>query len=478
MKYLNINSLRFRLVLTFSVTFLVLLLLLLSVVGVFFETYYMSANERVMRNKVHQAVGEGLVLGPNGESLGELSRGTGGTVILVSSDMDVQDAGPGESNTIASTKRNPWLTKEDLQGIYEGALEGGHQGFFQKTEEMIHYAFILPHGDMLLISKQMGLVREAEALFRAFINRAAIGVYIVGLLLIIIMTHFLTKPVLEMKHITANMANLDFSEGLNPSGAEETRSLMNSINTMGKKLSDTIDHLNTSNGRLERELTKERSLEKMRRQFVSDVSHELKNPLAVIMGYADGLIQGIPKTEASKKAYYKIIMDEAERMNKLVKDLLDLAAFESGTFTINKETFVVNDLISDTIERFSYIVEDKEVQIDYNAGEVYVLEADRLRISQVMINILSNAFKHVDDGGTIRIDLEEAEQKLRITIANTGKLIPENALEDIWNSFYQVDTENKGNGLGLAIVKSIVKLHDGYCRAYTTDRFNCFEVIL
>ncbi len=217
----------------------------------------------------------------------------------------------------------------------------------------------------------------------------------------------------------------------------------------------------------------------MRRRFVSDVSHELKkNPISMILGYADGLVQKIPKTEATKEEYYGIIVDEASRMHKLVKDLLDLSGYESGTFTIDVEPFIVNELIDNALERLGFMTDEKTVHIDYDIDKQYTLTADRLRTSQIIINLLSNAFKHVNDNGIIKIELSRQKEGLKILIANTGELIPDKELDQIWNSFYQVDTESKGNGLGLAIVKSIVKLHEGSCRAYTQDVYNCFEIIL
>jgi signal transduction histidine kinase len=197
------------------------------------------------------------------------------------------------------------------------------------------------------------------------------------------------------------------------------------------------------------------------------------------MSYSEGLLQGIPKNESLRKEYYDIIRDEADRMNRLVKDLLDLSGYESGTFTIEKSPFVVNDLIDETVERFTYTMADKAITIVFKEREnPFTLLADRLRVGQILSNLLSNAFKHVNEGGTIRISLESVSEKTKMTISNTGALIPEAALEDIWHSFYQVDTESEGNGLGLAIVKSIVQLHQGSCRAYTTEAENCFEIML
>lgn len=121
---------------------------------------------------------------------------------------------------------------------------------------------------------------------------------------------------------------------------------------------------------------------------------------------------------------------------------------------------------------------EKTVNVEYNPAKRYEIYADRLRIGQVIMNILSNAFKYVNDGGKVKIDLSEQGNQFKILVANTGKLIEEKDLDQIWNSFYRISTDVKGNGLGLTIVKSIVELHKGRCRAYTQDGYNCFEIIL
>lgn len=377
----------------------------------------------------------------------------------------------------------PNLSLEEMRSVFkEAAVNTSNPEYFDiiqnpnDNNRRLLYIHLLKNGDILIMTKAMGLLGEANNMFSAFMLRASVVVYVIGFVLIFIVSGFFSRPVVKIANITRKMANLDFGEKLKVKSNDEIGELMTSINLMADDLSGAIGHLNDVNRKLERELSKEKSLEKMRRRFVSDVSHELKNPISIILGYADGLIRHMPKTEKEREEYCGIIADEAKRMNQLVKDLLDLSAYESGTFAIEKMQFDVNTLIEDALERFEHLYENKQLHIVYEEEKRYEIYGDRLRTGQVIINLLGNAFKYVNENGIIRICVVQQDKKFRLEIANTGSLLGEKELDLIWNSFYQVDTENHGNGLGLAIVKSIVELHQGSCRAYVQDGFNCFEV--
>ena len=476
MNLIKTKTIRNKILLVFSVTFLILLVALLLVNKIFLVDYYVQTN----RNNMHEEVKRFLLLRnpENRETLAdELIKNTGGRLYVFTENIQLIDKDDGQAEKL------PFSTDKG-KSIYDAAMASGEKGYFEVLgsgaleDQTLVYAVITNDGALLVVTKAMGLVAEASKMFFNFMMGTSVVIYLVGFMIIFFISGSLTRPISEMKRITRKMAKLEFDEKLEVNNSDEIGELMTSVNQMADELAGTIEALHSSNNQLERELSKERSLEKMRRRFVSDVSHELKNPISMILGYADGLVQNVPKTDADKREYYEIIVDEASRMNELVKNLLDLSSYESGTFTIEKEIFDLNELIGNAIERFGYIMDKKNVHIDYDAAAQFELMADRLRINQVIINLLGNAFKYVDDNGSIKIELEKTEERTKMTIANTGPLIPDKDLELIWNSFYQVDTDRNGNGLGLAIVKSIIDLHQGSCRAYTTDQYNCFEIIL
>ncbi|QUI24326.1 GHKL domain-containing protein [Vallitalea pronyensis] len=472
----KIKSIRTKIILVFSMTFFILLLLLLLLNKFFLDDFYIKSNSNNMIKASREFETE---YKPEAfqEQIAELVKRTGGDVFLFPEELFPVRAASGRHN-------KPPVKLEHLKIIRDKAVQSAEEGHLEILgsgdieDQRIIYARAMADGQLVLIVKRMGLVSEATGMFYSFMLLTSIAVYLVGIIISFIIAKGVSKPIIKMKETTYKMADLQFDEKLIVRSYDEVGELMNSVNQMADALSEAIHALKVSNHQLTRELSKEKSLEKMRRRFVSDVSHELKNPISLILGYADGLVQKIPKSEEAKEEYYSIIVDEASRMHTLVKDLLDLSGYESGTFTIDMEPFIVNELIDNALERLHFMTDNKTVRIDYDTHRQYVLTADRLRTSQIIINLLSNAFKHVNDNGTIKIELSKQTQGLKILIANTGVLIPDKELDQIWNSFYQIDTENRGNGLGLAIVKSIVKLHEGSYRAYTQNGYNCFEIIL
>ncbi len=469
----SFNSIRIRLMLIFSVTFLLLLSLLVMFTKLFFVSYYVSMNEQTFRTNVNTFIAE-LRDGNHEVLVSDMKMNTGANVFFY--DSALRPMGP--QNQLG----NDALATYSITDIAQSIENSGEYDYFFVTEDdrgqLMIYGTKMPRSGLIILTKRAGLADEAAALFYRFITILSIIIYIIGILMTYLITRHLTKPILKMKAVTQKMAEQDFSEKLVVKGSDEINALMVSINQMAEQLSTTIHTLSITNEQLAQELTKEQRLETMRRQFVSDVSHELKNPLSMIIGYTDGLIQNITKTDAQREEYYEIIMAEANRMHRLVKDLLDLSGYESGTFTIEKSNFDVNELICEGIERFTYLSEDKNLDVQFDSTENFLVYADRLRLYQVITNLLSNAFKYSNEQGIIHIALDKANTQVKITISNTGKLISPKNLKDVWNSFYQVDTDSNGNGLGLAIVKSIVNLHGGQCKAYTTEHMNCFEVII
>ena len=475
MSFLKTKTIRNKILIVFSAVFFILLIGLFLVNRMFLVDHFIHTNNVNMRSEARRFIQE-YPLGQLKDLTDTITKNTGAHIYLFTTDFQPL----GITNERLETLPFP---DNDWDLIYSNAQSA--KGYFtvlggaEPQDQTLLFAIVFgANGTLLVLTKAMGLVEEASGMFYQFMLMSSGIIYLAGLVIIFFISGSLSRPIMEMKRITRKMANLEFDEKLPVKGSDEISELTASVNQMADSLSDTIQALHASNERLEKELTKERSLEKMRRRFVSDASHELKNPISVILGYADGLLQNVPKTAASKKEYYHIIADEANAMNTLVKNLLDLSSYEAGTFTLERETFDLHELIASAIERFNYITGEKNIHIDYQPQGRWELTADRMRINQVVVNLLGNAFKYADDSGTIKIDLERTDGRTKLTIANTGPLIPKKDLELIFNSFYRADTQTGGSGLGLAIVKSIVDLHDGSCRAYVRDAFNCFEVVL
>lgn len=275
-----------------------------------------------------------------------------------------------------------------------------------------------------------------------------------------------TKPILELNDIANKMSKLDFSHKYRITDTEdEVNNLGKSINTMSDKLEKTIKQLKETNIELEKDIEEKSKIDEMRKQFISDVSHELKTPIALIQGYSEGLIENVNKDEENRKFYAEVILDEANKMDKLVQQLLELMKLEYGRREFNNKKFNICELIEEVIRKSTVMLEEKNIDVKFeNQNEVYV-EADDFYIEQVVTNYFTNAIKHVKEQKgkkiiEIKVVPDVDKNTVRVSVFNTGDQIQEENLNRIWNRFYKVDEsrtrEDGGTGIGLSLVKAIM----------------------
>ena len=289
---------------------------------------------------------------------------------------------------------------------------------------------------------------------------------VIGVIAIFSVTEHFTKPIEELNGIANRMANLDFSKKYRINDSEdEINELGRSINTLSDKLEDKIKELKQNNIELEKDIEQRSKIDEMRKQFISDVSHELKTPIALIQGYAEGLVDNVATDEESKKFYSEVILDEANKMDKLVKRLLELMKLEYGERKFNNKVFDLSEVINDVIRNSKVMLEEKEIKIDFKEIDPIKVYADDFYIEQVITNYFTNAIKNVSDINgkkKIKISVKNAKnpEKLRVCVFNTGENIAEEDLNRIWNRFYKVDSSrnrsNGGTGIGLSLVKAIM----------------------
>ncbi len=272
------------------------------------------------------------------------------------------------------------------------------------------------------------------------------------------------KPILELNKITKGMANLDFSQKYRISDAEdEINMLGRNINEMSDKLETTIKRLRLNNTKLEQNIEERSKIDEMRKQFISDVSHELKTPIALIQGYAEGLIENVNSSEESRKFYAEVILDESNKMDQMVKKLLELMKLEYKERQFNDTEFDLIELIKEELKRNTVVLEENNILVEFDNDKRQLVCADQEYIEQVINNYLSNAIKHVkvkDNKKKIIIRTEEIGDKIRLYIYNTGDKIPEEYINKIWGRFYKLDSSRNrsegGTGIGLALVKAIM----------------------
>lgn len=216
------------------------------------------------------------------------------------------------------------------------------------------------------------------------------------------------------------------------------------------------------------DITREKEISQMKNDFVSHVSHELKTPLASINAYAEMLVDGEAEDTETIQQFCGVIQSQAQRLSRLIEDILNISRIESGLVKVTKETHSLALVIRDSVKMITSYAQEKNITVHSPASILYdQVYIDRDMISQVVINLLSNAVKYTPAGGEITVgtDLNEIEGKVTVTITDTGVGIPEGDVDHVFDKFYRVKANNKyakGTGLGLNLVKQIVEtVHGG-----------------
>lgn len=247
------------------------------------------------------------------------------------------------------------------------------------------------------------------------------------------------------------------------------------INEMSHKLEKTISELKTSNLKLENELKGRIAQDEARKKYMSDVSHELKTPIALISGYAEGIKEGISSSPEERDYYCDVIIDEAEKMNLLIKKLATLNQLENGSANdLNLERFNVVDVIDGFLNTMAIVIEEHGANIFFNNRDSVYVWSDEFLFEEVLVNYFNNALNHMDDKKIIRIQAEYYnDTTVRVTVFNSGNYIPEEEQDKIWGQFYKVDKartrEYGGSGLGLSIVKAVADTLGQQCGVMNVD---------
>jgi len=306
-------------------------------------------------------------------------------------------------------------------------------------------------------------IRESVKISNTFLMIVGIICILISSIITYFVSKAFTRPILELNDIAQKMSNLDFSKKYNADTNDEIGALGTSINKLSNNLEKTIQDLKEANIDLEKDVEEKSKLSEMRNQFISDVSHELKTPIALIQGYAEGLNDGIIQDEESKKYYIEVILDEANKMSNLTKDLLDLSRLEYGKEELIYQNFSITELVKSTLKKNELILNEKGIKSELDIKEDYTVNADPNRIEQVLTNYISNAIKNVSGDNIIRCSVKENNACIRVTIFNSGKNISEEDIPRLWTRFYKGDSSRNrdlgGTGIGLSLVKAIMNQH-------------------
>lgn len=328
---------------------------------------------------------------------------------------------------------------------------------------------VLENGDMILMRTAVESIRESAAISNRFLLFVGAAAIVSSLLVAFFTTRHITKPLQQLTDISKRMVDLDFNAKYesNRSNSYEVEELGNHINRLSENLERTISELKTANVELQDDIEKKIQIDEMRKEFLSNVSHELKTPLALIQGYAEGLQECINDDAESREFYCDVIIDEADKMNRMVKKLLTLNQLEFGNDQVVMERFDMTELVRGVANSTKILMEQKGIRLELDNPEEAWVWGDEFKVEEVITNYMSNAINHADGGKVIRVFYTRFEDKLRVSVFNTGQPIPEDDIDKIWVKFYKVDKartrEYGGSGIGLSIVKAIMDSFHQQC---------------
>ena len=324
-----------------------------------------------------------------------------------------------------------------------------------------------------IMSSPLSAISDSAQISNEFFLIVLVCTIVPAVIFILLMTKRITRPIRELAGLSDKMAALDFSEHFNGDFSSEINELGQSMNSMSEQLKSTIDELKEANDRLTRDIREKIEIDELRKEFLSNVSHELKTPIALIQGYAEGL-QDIPDEDKESRDYYcDVIIDESDKMNRMVKKLLTLNHLEFGQDALVTEDFDLCEMLDGLLSAQALAFQKQGITLKKAYPPSCMVCADVFKIEEVCTNYLSNAVNHAEGDKVITVSLEDEGDQVRVTVENTGKPIPEESLDLVWQKFYKVDKartrEYGGSGIGLSIVRAIMEAHHKAYGVSNTD---------
>ena len=347
----------------------------------------------------------------------------------------------------------------DRKGFLIKVYESGNI----EVDFLVCYGY-LPGGERIEVCMQVSQVATTTRIDFIVAFIFLMTALIIGFIGVTIYLRRFSKPIQNLCNITDRMAKLDFSQKCPPTKITEMNQLSESVNTLSDNLDKALTDLNEKNEKLQRDIENETTIDNLRQIFVSGISHELKTPIAIIQGYAEGakMFYEAGNTETAMQ-YCDIIADESVRMNNMVMKLLEITKYDSGAYEPQREDFSIKEMIDDWYEKNSAVFTEKGITAVNETDEGCIGNGDSIILASVLNNYLSNAVSHVSGEKKIICSVKDMGDKYRLSVFNTGTPIEEKHIDKIWNSFYRADkalSRSQGRfGLGLAIVASIQRLH-------------------
>lgn len=357
--------------------------------------------------------------------------------------------------TIAETESDEGVLEQTAYYTIQNSYE-------QRTNiNYIEMWGFLDNGNPFIMRTALEGIKDSAKIANRFLMYIGIFAVVLSGVIIWMISRKITTPIMQLADISRKMTNLDFEAKYVGDDKNEIGILGSHMNEMSDKLEKTISELKTANNELLNDIEKKEHMDEMRRDFLSNVSHELKTPIALVMGYAEGLKMNINDDPESREFYCDVIMDEAQKMDSLVKKLLTLNQLEFGNEVVTMERFDVTELIRNYLSTVTILVENAGAKIVFEQEAPVYVWGDEFKVAEVFTNYFTNALNHLAGEKEIRITVQKELDKARITVFNTGEQIPRESIPYLWDKFYKVDKartrEYGGSGVGLSIVKAIME---------------------
>lgn len=339
--------------------------------------------------------------------------------------------------------------------------------------EYFVYSEELDTGETVHIYSEVADVEDVVSVAGKVYSVISVMMIILLALIFYLLVAKFTNPLVEMNDITKDMAKMNFERKCNDYGKDEIGELCKSINTLSTTLDAALMDLKDKNEQLEKDIELRLALDNARKSFINNVSHELKTPIAIISGYAEGLCEGISNDPQVIKEYCGIINDESQKMNSLVVELLELSKLESKSQPFEPDYFNLGETVCSLLNHLSLLFEQNEITLTNKVPKDLVCYAQQDKIEIVLKNYITNAVSHCAGKKEIITDFSDKGDRWEISVFNTGEHISENDIPELWDSFYRADkahgrSENRF-GLGLSIVRSIMENHSMHCNVNNVD---------
>ena len=330
---------------------------------------------------------------------------------------------------------------------------------------------------ILSLSVSEGTVNQIMVTFLKITPAILLLIFLISIISAQIISRVITKPVIDISYISKKLTKLDMTWRCNTSRTDEIGILANNLDTMAKRLNETLNELTVANKQLQKDIEKEKEREKLQTEFFRAVSHELKTPLTIIKGELEGMICEVGEYK-DKKKYLKHSLKVANEMENLIKEILSVAMMKDENFKLNMKNLNFTNIIKKAYRKYQGIAEDKGIEIITDIQDDYEFTGDERLLENAISNVVGNAVIYSPKKEKVFIEFNNK----MIKIENTGIHIEKEDLKQLFNPFFRVDKARSrntgGSGLGLYITKTIFYYHNISYKVENTKRGVLFTIVL